>query len=72
MRMRRRDMKQMNQKFLATIICVVQCPINMFNLQASFMTIYHHNVMKGENGGERIPATVKPLIMDPPKSGQPL
>ena len=45
-------MKQMNQKFLATIICVVQCQISMFNLQTSFMTVNHHkkrNNTRGDN-----------------------
>ena len=50
-----KNTKQMNQKFLTTIICVVQRQISMLNLQASFMTVYHHAMSCKERRGERTP-----------------
>ena len=56
--------EKINQKFLTTIICVVQCQINMLNLQASFMTVYHHHMScKKRTGGRTPEETIWLLIM---------
>ena len=48
-----KDTKQMNQKFLATIICIMQYQISMLYFQACFMTVYHHNVTQEEKEYQR-------------------